>query len=183
MKTDVAIRDIMIRSPVIISPNSTVQEAAKEMKAEGVGSLIVLDSGKPIGIITESDIIKKVVAQGGNSKKILIGDIMTSPLITVQPEETIEDAIKTMGELGIRRLPIVENGKLVGMTTVKDILKVSPMLLEVAREWASITENESKIYQTQKILSGKCEECGMLSTRLTKIDGRLICESCEEAEQ
>jgi CBS domain-containing protein len=181
MKTDVAIRDVMKRSPVIINPKSTVQDAAKEMKGEGVGSLIVIDSGKPIGIITESDILKKVVAEGLNSSKILVDDIMTSPIITVKPDTTIEEAIKTMGELGIRRLPVVEKGKLLGMTTEKDILQVSPMLLEVVREWASIAQNEELSYKRGKIFSGKCEECGMLSTRLTNVDGRLICESCNES--
>jgi CBS domain-containing protein len=183
MKTDVAIRDMMKPSPVIISPKATVQDAAKEMKGEGIGSLIVIHSGKPIGIITESDILKKVVAEGLDSSKILVDDIMTSPIITVKPETTIEEAIKTMGELGIRRLPVVENDKLVGMTTEKDILQVSPMLLEVAREWAQITENEGLSYKTKRIFSGKCEDCGMLSTQLTNIDGRLICESCKESSR
>jgi CBS domain-containing protein len=180
MKTDMAIRDMMKRSPVIISPKATVQDAAKEMKGEGIGSLIVIDSGKPMGIITESDILKKVVAEGLDSSKILVDDIMTSAIITVKPDTTIEEAIKIMGELGIRRLPVVENDRLVGMTTQKDILQVSPMLLEVAREWASINENEGLSYKQKRIFSGKCEDCGMLSTRLTTVDGRLICESCKE---
>ena len=180
MKTDMAIRDMMKQSPVIIGPKSTVQDAAKEMKGEGIGSLIIIDSGKPIGIITESDILKKVVAEGLDSSKILVDDVMTSPIIAVKPDTTIEEAIKTMGELGIRRLPVVENDKLVGMTTQKDILQVSPMLLEVAREWASINKNEGLSYNRKRIFSGKCEDCGMLSTRLTNVDGRLICESCKE---
>jgi len=180
MKTDMAIRDMMKQSPVIVNPKATVQDAAKEMKGEGIGSLIVIDSGKPVGIITESDILKKVVAEGLDSSKILVDEVMTSPIITVKPDTTIEEAIKTMGELKIRRLPVVENDKLVGMTTQKDILKVSPMLLEVAREWASIKKNEELSYKHKSIFSGKCEDCGMLSAQLTNVDGRLICESCKE---
>lgn len=181
MKTDVAIKDMMTRSPIIISPKATVQDAAKEMKAEGIGSLIVLDSGKPIGIITESDILKKIVAPAKDPSKTMVDDIMTSPIITVKPDTSIEEAIKVMGELSIRRLPVVDHEKLVGMVTEKDILQVSPMLLEVAREWASITENEERAYKKNKIFSGKCEDCGMLSTKLTQIDGRIICDYCAEA--
>ena len=66
------------------------------------------------------------------------------------------------------------------MTTQKDILQVSPMLLEVAREWASINENEGLSYKQKRIFSGKCEDCGILSTNLKNIEGKLLCEECIE---
>jgi CBS domain-containing protein len=183
MKTDVAIKDLMTTTPVIINLKSTAVDAAREMKGEGVGSLIVMENGYPIGIVTESDILKKVVATGKDPSQILVEQVMNSPIITVRQNTTIEEAIKTMGKYGIRRLPVVEKGKLVGMATDKDILKVSPMLLEVAREWALVTENEGRAYKRGKIFSGKCEDCGMLSTRLTNTDGRLLCESCAESSR
>lgn len=177
MNTDVTVRDVMSSRPITIDSGATVVMAAKKMKKKGVGSLIVTKKRKPIGIITESDILKKVVAEEKPSST-LVKDEMSSPLITIDPETRIEDAIKMMGKRKIRRLPVVENGKLLGMATQKDILNVSPMLLEVAREWASIAENNNIAYKKDQIFSGKCEDCGMLSDRLRDADGRLLCENC-----
>ena len=182
MKTDVTVKDVMSPHPISINFEAPISMAARKMKRKNVGSLIVTEKKKPVGIITESDILKKVVAEDKPSNT-LVKDIMSSPLIGIDPKTGIEEAIKIMGKKKIRRLPIIENGNLVGMATQKDILNVSPMLLEVAREWASIAENNEIAYKKKTLLSGKCEGCGMLSNRLRNVDGILLCEYCADSEQ
>ncbi len=181
MRTEATVRDIMNSNPVIISGKATVMDAAKEMKGEGVGSIIIVDDGIPTGVVTESDILRKVVAEGKSPSEIMVEDIMSSPPITTSPDAGIEDVIKIMGKNRIRRLPVMENGKLVGMVTGKDLLQLSPMLLDIAREIAPIMQSRETSYRGQRFLSGKCEGCGMLSDRLIEIDGHLLCESCAES--
>ena len=105
---------------------------------------------------------------------------MSAPPITISPQASIEEAVRLMGKHQIRRLPVMENGVLVGMATEHDIAQVSPMLLDVARELASIGGSGHLSFSRQRRLSGKCEGCGMLSDRLSEVDGRLFCESCTE---
>jgi len=156
MRTEAIIRDIMNPSPVITKKKASVLDVVKEMKGEGVGSIIVVENGKPIGVITESDILRKVVAEGKNPSKI-------------------------MGKKRIRRLPVVKEGRLIGMVTERDLLQISPLLLDVVRELASITRARESIYKRKEFSSGKCEDCGMFSDKLIETNGRLMCESCAEA--
>ncbi len=180
MRTEATIKDIMNTNPVITKKKASVLDVVKEMKGEGVGSIIVVENGKPIGVITESDILRKVVAEGKNPSKIMVEEIMSFPPVTVTPETRVEDAIKIMGEKKIRRLPVVKDGKLVGMATERDLLQISPLLLDVVRELASITHARESLYKRREFTSAKCEDCGMFSDKLIEINGRLICESCAE---
>jgi len=177
---EIRIRDVMNRNPVIIKRKASVLDAVKEMVSERVGSIIVVENRKPIGILTESDIMKKIVAMEKNPAKVCVDEIMSSPTITISPDEKIENAVKIMGEKKIRRLPVVENGKLIGMVTERDIMQFSPLLLNIIEEWAEITKKRLEYKGKDKYISGKCEECGMLSRRLSYVNGRLLCESCCE---
>ena len=105
---------------------------------------------------------------------------MQTPLIVIEPYVDIEEAMKTMIRCNIRRLPVIENGKLIGIITQRDILMLSPMLLEISREWGDIVGRD-RAHLEKQIFSGKCEDCGTLSTNLKNIDGRLLCEDCIDA--
>jgi len=122
-------------------------------------------SNKPLGIITESDIIKKVVAENLKASEVNVEDIMSSPIIVIDPYVPLEEAMKTMGKCNIRRLPVVEKGKLIGIITNKDISKISPVLHEISREWYDISKRD-ELYIRRQVFSGKCEDCGTLSTNL-----------------
>jgi len=183
MRTEAAVSDVMNDNPVIISRKASVIDAAREMKGEGVGSIIVVEDGMPVGIATESDILRKVVADGKNAADVSVDQIMSQPPITIAPDENMIEAIRIMSDKKIRRLPVVENGKLVGMVTERDLLRISPLLLDVAREMASISGGREAMQPREISLPGKCEGCGMLSDRLVEIDGRLFCESCADTQQ
>lgn len=180
MEAEIRIRDIMNANPVIINRKASVLDAAKEMKSEKVGSIIVVEDGRPIGVLTESDILRKIVAEKKDASEIAVEKIMSFPPITISPDEKIEEALRLMGKHKIRRLPVVKGEKLVGMVTERDILLFSPLLLNILEEWAKVTKERLSYEREGKFISGKCEECGMLSQRLRDINGRLLCESCAE---
>ena len=177
MSHEIIVKEAMSTNLAIIDPDLTILEAAKIMKKRKIGNVLVVQKKLPIGILTESDIIKKVVAEAKNPKEVPIKDVMTTPVIIIDSFVTLEEAMKTMGKCNVRRLPVVENNELIGIITQKDISRISPVLHEISRDWHDITTRDEMHYQKQ-IFSGKCEDCGILSTNLKNVDGKLLCESC-----
>jgi predicted transcriptional regulator len=102
---------------------------------------------------------------------------MSTPVIVIDPYVTLDEAMKTMTKCNIRRLPVVENEELIGVITEKDIFRLSPILHEISQEWYNIKVRDES-YLKKQVFSGKCEDCGILSTNLKNIDGRLLCEDC-----
>jgi CBS domain-containing protein len=180
MNREVIVKEAMKTNIAKLDPNTTVLEAAQLMKKRRIGNIIIVKEKQPIGILTESDILKKVVAEGKNAKDVRIKEVMSTPLIVIDPYVTLEEAIKTMGKCNVRRLPVCENGELIGIITNKDISLISPVLHEISREWYDITVRDEAHFKKQ-VFSGKCEDCGILSANLKNIDGRLLCEDCIDA--
>ncbi len=180
MAKDILVKEAMKTNLVIVKPTITVLEAAKLMKNKKIGNVIVVEKKQPIGILTESDILKKIVAEGINGKDVLVKDVMSTPIIVIEPYINLEEAMNIMGKCNVRRLPVIEKGELIGIITQKDISAISPILHEISREWYDIKVRDESCYQRQ-IFSGKCEDCGTLSSNLKSIDGRLLCEDCADA--
>ncbi|MCK4996141.1 MAG: CBS domain-containing protein [Thermoplasmatales archaeon] len=180
MSREIIVKEAMKTNLAIVEPDTTVLEAAKLMKKRKIGNVIVVEKKQPIGILTESDILKKVVAEGKNAKDVTVKTVMSTPIIVTEPYITLEEAINTMGKCSIRRLPVIEDGKLTGIITQKDISLISPILHEISREWYDITVRDETHYKKQ-IFSGKCEDCGTLSANLKNVDGRLLCDDCIDA--
>jgi CBS domain-containing protein len=120
------VKDMMTPNVLATTLDATAMDAAKLMASEDRGSIIVLDNGHPIGIVTERDLFKKVVAIGLLPKNVLVKDIMSSPLISVGPDEPLKSAARLMAENAIRRLPVTENNKLVGILTAADLARLEP---------------------------------------------------------
>ena len=180
MGREVIVKEAMKTNLAIVKPSMTVLEAAQLMKKRKIGNVIVVEKKQPIGILTESDILKKVVANGKNAKDVLVKDVMSTPIIVIDPYVSLEEAMKTMGKCNVRRLPVIENNELIGIITQKDISMISPILHEISREWYDITVRD-ETHLKKQIFSGKCEDCGTLSANLKNIDGRLLCEDCIDA--
>jgi CBS domain-containing protein len=180
MSREVIVKEAMKTNIAKLEPNMTVLEAAQLMQKRKIGNVIVVEKKQPIGILTESDILKKVVAEGKNAREVLIKNVMSTPIIVIDPYVTLEEAMKTMGKCNVRRLPVCENDELIGIITQKDISRMSPILHEISREWYDITVQDESHLKKQ-IFSGKCEDCGTLSINLKNIDGRLLCEDCIDA--
>ena len=115
------IKEIMTQSPIKTSVDSTVTDAAKIMDSKNIGCILIEENEKIIGIITERDILRKIVAKGVDPQSTSVRAIMTSPIITMEAENSIEEANALMTSKKIRRLPIDDDGKIIGMVTIRDI--------------------------------------------------------------
>ena len=117
------VRDIMTKDIVMIDGNASTLEAANLMADKGISSLFVLRDNVPVGIVTERDFIKKVCAKELPISQVKVADIMSKILTTADPETPVEVAVQRMVNHKIRRLPIMEGGKIVGIITVTDLAK------------------------------------------------------------
>lgn len=118
------VNQIMSKSVLTANKSTTIQEAAEQMKKIGVGCVIVTENSKPVGILTERDFVTKVAAEG-RPLFTEISEIMSTPLITIDPEETVWEASEKMKEKRIHKLPVKENDQVVGIVTTTDIVRIS----------------------------------------------------------
>ncbi|MCW4037888.1 MAG: CBS domain-containing protein [Candidatus Bathyarchaeota archaeon] len=126
----ISIKDIMTFPVITMRSNAKVSEAASAMCAHNIGSLVVVDRNeKPIGIITERDMIRKVVVTSKNPKSVDVTQIMSSPLVTGDPNMDLEDSAKLMINKEIKRLPIIDQGKIVGIVTFTDLIRAQPQIV------------------------------------------------------
>ena len=123
----IPVKRVMARSLVTVDKQMTVQEVAKVMETKDVGSVLVMDkdSGEIAGIVTERDIVKKVVAKGVDGSSYLVKGIMSSPLLTIDSHKTIFEAGDYMDQKKVRHLAVTENGKVVGVISVRDLINPS----------------------------------------------------------
>ena len=115
------IKDIMTKQVASLTREDSVEKAAELMKEYNVGSIPVCEGDKVIGIITDRDIALRSVAEGENAERQSVGEVMSSNPVVGKPEMDAHDAVRIMSERQIRRLPIVENGSLVGMISLGDL--------------------------------------------------------------
>ena len=118
------VNQVMSKNVITVSKSTSLQEAAQSMKKSNVGCVIVTDDNKPLGIVSERDFVTKVAAEG-RPLFTEISEVMSSPLITIDHEETIWEASEKMKENLIHKLPVIENDSIVGIVTTSDIVKIS----------------------------------------------------------
>jgi len=178
MAIGILVKDIMTKPAVKIDYNKTVQQAAKEMVKHRVGSIIIMKKNNPIGIITETDLNKKVVAPSKDPRRLKIMDIMSSPIVFSHPNEDIAAAVEKMERHKVKRLPVISNGKIVGIITNTDIARASPEMIDILNFRLKMRSELPSVKETTT--SGLCEVCGGYSNDLKFIDDQWICENCRE---
>jgi signal-transduction protein with cAMP-binding, CBS, and nucleotidyltransferase domain len=175
-ETRVPIREVMNRKLTMISIGATVAKAAKAMCHDAVGSVIILDHNRPIGIVTEEDIACKVVALDLKPSRVHVNDIMSTPLITVSADKTAGDAARMMVKHKVRRLPIIdESNKVIGIVTVRDLLAVSNEQNDLLMDLIEINREET-------VDPGMCGRCSQMSDDLKRVDGVMLCPRCREED-
>ena len=181
METDIPLKDVMVREVVKGDLNLTVLEAAKIMRKYDVNSIVVLDRGEPVGIVTEGDIISEVVSKDLKPSKMKLKDIMTTPLITASPGDRLSDIAKKMSRERIRKIPVIDDGKLVGIVADIDIISVSSEMNSILAELIEMNvERETIEPGGESLGQGICEKCGSFSHYLEMVDGLMVCETCKE---
>jgi CBS domain-containing protein len=186
METDIPLRDIMVREVVTGDKDLSVREAAKLMKKYDVDSIVVLNNDEPVGIVTQGDIISELVSKDITPSTVKLEDVMTSPLITASPNNRLSDIVKRMAAGKIRKLPIIDDGKLVGIVADVDILSVSSQMNSILAELIEMNVEREIMgaeSEGEGVGQGICEKCGSFAHYLVMKDGLMMCETCkEEAE-
>jgi len=130
------VEDAMVKEVMTIDENSTIKEAAEIMNKFEIGCLIAVRKGKAMGIITERDLLKRVVAEARDAKKTKVKDIMSSPLVVVEPKMDLEEAVRLMFQMKIKKLPVVNEKRLVGLVTLTDIARFQPQMIKILKQLA-----------------------------------------------
>ncbi len=120
------VKEVMTKSVITVDKNCTVLDACNLYKKHKIGCLLVTDSGKNIGILTERDIIERTICELKDPEITKVIDVMSSDLKTIHPLDNIDKAVDMMKKFGIKKLPVLKNDKIVGIITVSDVYKVRP---------------------------------------------------------
>ena len=118
--------DVMTPNVITEDEEASVTKLSKEMELGNIGSIVITKAGKPVGIVTDRDIALKVCALKRNPAEVRAREIMSSPLITIERDTSLERACELIAEKGVRRLPVVDGNELVGIVSVRNILTRSP---------------------------------------------------------
>jgi len=175
MTTRVLVSDIM-NSPVIsASPHDTIKDIATKMKEERIGSIIIMENEKAVGIVTDWDIVSNAVIKDIKPTMVKASDIMQK-LHTIEGEEGITEAARILRQHNIKRLGVIYKNRLVGIISASDVIAVTPDLVDVISEKASLMRGE--IGRSAGNISGYCDECGEWSDLLQFGEGTFSCEEC-----
>ncbi len=189
IKSKIPIRDVMTSKVITAAPDMSLEEIAKLMLKHDIGGVVITKNGDPIGIVTEKD-FTLVISKGKNPLTTKAKDAMSSPLITIGPEQNIMEAARMMTKKKVRKLPVKDKGRLVGIITAEDIVRVAPREIELLLELASIKAQD--VIESAGIgeefaergSEGECEICGNYSDYLYELeDGTYVCGDCREAEE
>ena len=134
MASNMLVRDIMSKDVKVVNNTTTVQEVVATMTKYDKDAILIVQSGKPTGIITVKDILVRAVEHGMPLNSIIARMIYTNPLVTIDENATVEEAAKLMKHWRIKHLPVTQNEKLVGMITVRDIIYAVPALMSAMEE-------------------------------------------------
>lgn len=184
-KIGIKVGDIMTRNFVSVKPDLSVSDCAREMIKKHVGSLVVQENQVLKGILTEKDIVW-VVVKRQDLGKIKVEAIMTKRVVSIAPSKDISEAMDRITKTKFRVLPVTVKNRVIGVITLKDILRIQPSLSESLKEAIEIKEETEKRKRSEAALTGEtwvkegeCVECGAYGL-LYNIDNKLLCESCKD---
>jgi CBS domain-containing protein len=130
----VLVRDVMSKEVKVVRPDTSIKEVVATMNKFSIGSVIVIQGDRPVGIITERDILQRLVEPCLAPESITARQVMTSPLFTISEEASIEETAQLMARKKVKRLPVISGGKLVGVITYTDIVTKVPTMLSILEE-------------------------------------------------
>lgn len=140
------VKDLMSKNVAAVSPETSIEEVAKKMKEMNIGSVPVCESGRVVGIVTDRDIVIRELAQGKNPVTAKVRDVMSGGVSTASPDMDVHDAAKIMSDRQIRRLPVVENERLVGMLAIGDMAVRTKLEDDAGEALSDISQPSHTIY-------------------------------------
>jgi CBS domain-containing protein len=184
LRTRMLVKDVMSSPVITVGANETIEKVAQFMDAQRLGSIIVTDKdGRPIGIITERDLVTRVLSKNKLPSKLLAKNVMSSPLITIDPDESLSNTARQMSKLNIRRLGVVYKGNLVGVISAKDVLAITPELIEIVQEKSRIDAGNVTDVLESPPMAGYCDRCGQWSSRMKEVEGEYLCDECNSEDE
>lgn len=174
MDKSVPVKDAMTVNVITVKPSTSVTKVAEIMVNQGVGSVVITENEKPLGIICERDLLEKVISSDLKPSEVTAERIMEKPLLTTEPETDMLDAMRLMVKNDIGHLPVINEGNLTGIVTVQDVLEVTPQILEVLPEHKEIETGPEEIEESV------CEICGESRKHLVRYNNKWICEECRD---
>ncbi len=174
---NVPVKEIIKYNAVTVSADTRVDKVAEKMCRIGTGSCIVLQNNVPKGIVTEDDLTCKIVARNRKPREVFAGEIMSTPLITIDADTTVDEAAHLMISRKVRRLPVVDKQKVIGLVTIRDILPVTSELNEIMSELLKFRSGEESHNHP-----GVCDSCGKMTDNLYAVDGVFLCHKCSHGD-
>ena len=174
------VKEIMKSHVITIGPEVPMSKIAKILTNNRVGSVVIVRDDKPVNIITTNDIVT-LVAHGKDLDRISAEKyikMMKKPFLTVAPDLGIMELSKKMIKTGRKRFPVVENGRLRGIVSTKEVLLVSPELIEILSE--RLKSRMDRVANPEEKISGMCESCDSYSDELRHVNGNWICPDCNK---
>ena len=130
----VLVRDVMSKDVRVVRPDTTMKEVVATMNKFDIGSIVVVQGDRPVGIITERDILRRIVEPCIAPETLTAKQVMTSPVLTINETASIEEAAKLMAKKRVKKLPVMNNQKLVGVVTLTDIVTKVPTMFSILEE-------------------------------------------------
>lgn len=163
----VLVRDVITESFVKLSPRTASSEAARIMADSDADCVLVVKGGKPVGIVTASDFLRRIVAEGKNASEIPLEEIMSAPVITIDIEQSLSAAFTAFTANEVKRLVVLKGDTVAGIVTSVDLLSY-------------VGEVEEEAEEEREVGPSMCEICGGYFEILNEVDGKFVCEDCKE---
>ncbi|MFH1786911.1 MAG: CBS domain-containing protein [archaeon] len=176
----ITVKEAMTPEVKTVSPSDSLEKISKFMVDHHIGCVVVSDK-KPVGIVTEADVVM-AVSQGMDPKKLKAQEIMTSPVISVNPHEDVIEVSKKLSKYNIRRIPVMDGDKLLGIVTSHDLLRVASEEEAILSEIVDVRLGHIFGSKKHRYFTGRCEVCTEYSDFLREINGKLVCQECVDSE-
>jgi signal-transduction protein with cAMP-binding, CBS, and nucleotidyltransferase domain len=176
LSEEITVREVMTSPAIELDEDSTADIAAQTMAKYEISSVIVVGKHGPVGIVTKRDLIEKVMAKNRLPSEVKLKEIMSSPLVTIEPSATLEDAVRLMNRIGISRLVVSYKGNVQGIVSLKDVLRITPDIISVVKE--QIRARGGPLLKREPYLEGYCDSCGEWSDMLVRVEEQYLCEEC-----
>ena len=176
----IMVKDIMLK-PLTVDVEKTVKAAGELMRTNRRDAVIAVKNNHPVGLLTDSDLIKKIIAKDIKPSSIKVQDVMSKPLVTVKPSDSMLVASRKMKHSNIKRLIVMDDGKLVGIISLSDIARSSPEMIDLLEYKLKMREGPPEI--REKFTSGICDSCGNYEENLELERGQWLCGDCREESE